>query len=260
MDVEPVKLTRVSYGILLFRINKISRRPEVLLIHRRYSYAFIDFLLGKYTTSIIPCQKYKFKLMNIKMLLQKMTIDELLMIRSLNFGIMWEHVWLGKSIQKTESYKKRESKFNYLFISADEGSGLIKMLDSIKTEQPTLWDFSKGTKFNPKESGIACAIRELYEETGIDKENYRILPDAETKLDFIDVNVNYKYNLFVGLCVNDVDIKHKLKVSSVYKCGELNDMDWFDIEDLRRLKAEKILTAVEPMAKVIKKFCKDNMM
>ena len=45
--------TKTSIGIILCRKNVNTGRPEVLLAHKRYTYAFADFVHGKYVRSRI---------------------------------------------------------------------------------------------------------------------------------------------------------------------------------------------------------------
>ena len=66
-------VTKISIGIIIIRIN--NKQPEVLLINKRCTYAFSEFICGNYKT-------YNNK---IEYILEQMTTEELLDIWSLNF-------------------------------------------------------------------------------------------------------------------------------------------------------------------------------
>ena len=92
-----------SYGIALIRYNKLKKNYEFLMIKKRNSYAFVDFVLGRYN---INNKKYIISLFN------NMTYEEKLIIISLNFEMIWDRFRLTHIYK--EKYNK-EIKYGNLF-------------------------------------------------------------------------------------------------------------------------------------------------
>lgn len=101
-----------SYGILLFR--KCNSSFEILLIQRRYTYEFFDFIYGNYKNN-----DEAFKL------LEHMTMNELILVNNLEFYAMWKYVWVADNFTKFSSF---EMKFNNNFITYDQGKKLKDMI------------------------------------------------------------------------------------------------------------------------------------
>ena len=105
-----------SFGVILCKINYITNNPEVLLVHKRYTYAYTTFVYGKYSKpNIWP----KFNNGYILNILSQMTVNELLDIWSLNFEQMWYRISLQNI--NDELYKKKYNKFYNTFIKFDNG-------------------------------------------------------------------------------------------------------------------------------------------
>lgn len=159
-----------SYGILLFR-----RRPaekiggadvvvtgqslptiEYLMICRRHSFGYVEFV------------RVNFDLRNesyIRQLLSEMTKNERAKLRVKPFRQLWTDLWQNTHTHPryTSEYTRAEKRFEILRLSP-----LFRRLDrTIGSEwhQPE-WGFPKG-KRNREETSLACALREMHEETGI---------------------------------------------------------------------------------------------
>ena len=99
------KMPITSIGIIAFRINN-ENKIEYLLIRRKDSLGFVDFLRGKY----LPNNKEY-----IISLLNKMTINEKEFILNAEFSELWNHLW-GENvgIQYRSEEKNSLEKFNQL--------------------------------------------------------------------------------------------------------------------------------------------------
>ncbi|VVB70158.1 Uncharacterised protein [uncultured archaeon] len=75
--------TKNSYGVIICRKNQTTGEIEALLIQRRYTYAFFDFVHGRYSNNFY----------SVKRLLSNMTDDEIELVRSLNFDVMFKLFW-----------------------------------------------------------------------------------------------------------------------------------------------------------------------
>ena len=73
-----------SFGVIVFRINHLQQR-EYLMIRRKDTLGYIDFMRGKYSASN---QKYIFNM------IQQMTIQEKYKLKNYSFDELWRDLWL----------------------------------------------------------------------------------------------------------------------------------------------------------------------
>ena len=85
------KIPITSIGVIAIRKN--NENTEILLIRRKDSLAFVDFMRGKYN---LEDKQYLINLFD------KMTIDERKFILNNNFELLWNYLW-GTNI--TNQYK-----------------------------------------------------------------------------------------------------------------------------------------------------------
>ena len=239
----------MSIGFITFRKN-IENEIEFLMICRRDTLGFIDFMRGKY---LLNNKDY------ILNMLKQMTINEKERLRTQTFDELWKSIWGNK--KASNHYKSEETissdKFNALkqgvyykntFYNIDT---LIEDSNKICVWQEPEWGFPKG-KRNFQESDMSCALREFTEETGYDNDHlialYNILPFEEI---FTGSNYkSYKHKYYIAYMKNNVSqdkINPKnYEVSKVewktYKqC--MNDIRYYNVEK------QKIITNVYDMLK-----------
>lgn len=160
-----------SYGILLFRRRPVagdgggsdlavSGTPqptiEYLMICRRHSFGYVEFVRVNFD---LHDESY------IRQLMSEMTKDERAKLRVKPFCQLWTDLWQNTHTHPryANEYARAEKRFEIL-----RQSSLYLRLDrTIGTEwhQPE-WGFPKG-KRNREETSLACALREMHEETGI---------------------------------------------------------------------------------------------
>jgi len=234
------KLPFTSYGIILFRMNA-AKIPELLMIRRKDTFGYIDFVRGKYSvTNRFQVQKC----------IDEMTIDEKERILTLPFSTLWNQLW---SRSNSGSYKTEETisskKFEILRaagvvnIDATETETVITLVDMVHnsstgwTEQE--WEFPKGRR-NFRENDIDCALREFEEETGISRKTIMVVENL----------VPYK-EYFIGS--NFKSYKHKFYMASTkeddydltkYQRSEVSNLEWKTIpqciESIRPYSLEKV--------------------
>ena len=236
------KLPVVSYGVILFRYRRDSAELEYLMICRRNTLGYIDFLRGKYN----PLHKYY--IMNM---MKQMTAEEIHNIETKTFDELWLELWnviskddtaassvpapASKNNQyRIEEYSSRV-KFNTLVQGVKNGIEtfhLKSMLDEIKANQKLWqepeWGFPKGRR-HYQESEYHCAIREFLEETGIPVENivpiYNLFPVEEM---FIGSNYkSYKHKYFIMF---QKDLKEWNELNNRY-CSEVSQCCWKSLEE-----------------------------
>ena len=162
------KIPITSYGIIAFRYNK-DNETEFLMIRRKDTLGFIDFMRGKYLV------QNKHYIMNM---LNQMTKAEKELLKKGDFNELWKYLW-GENIISNK-YKSEENtskeKYNMLYygiLIKNDYFTLNTLIEQSNKEynwEEPEWGFPKGRR-NYQEKDYDCAIREFIEETG-----YRFTP------------------------------------------------------------------------------------
>ncbi len=149
--------------------RKRPERPiEGLLVHRRYTYAFAEFVHGHHQGVTRPQE--------LKALLSGMTVGELLLVGSGEFKRMYDYLWANQKMNG-DLYERKAGKFAHCFMRRGQNLQTLKAL--VTQTRPTgqlWWEPPKGRQSRPHESGITTAVREAEEEAGIERKSYNILP------------------------------------------------------------------------------------
>jgi ADP-ribose pyrophosphatase YjhB (NUDIX family) len=197
-----------SFGIVCYRINPIKQNDiEYLLVQRKDSLGYVDFLRGKYN------EKNLFQLKNI---IQEMTITEKENILNHTYSELWDKLW-NKVNDKYDI--KNEEKYNYI------KKNHISLFDSIEWTEPE-WGFPKGRR-NYKEKDLECALREFEEETGYSKKNVILIKNLNPYEElFTGSNLkSYKHKYFIAM------MKYEDTHEMNFQKSEIGDMRWFSYED-----------------------------
>jgi 8-oxo-dGTP pyrophosphatase MutT (NUDIX family) len=236
------KLPITSYGIILFR--KIKDEIQYLMIRRKDSFGYIDFMRGKYSP---------YNIFQLQKIIDEMSILEKTRILADPFDQLWIQMW-GETTnvqyknEELSSSKKMDLIRNGVIIN-DENVTLKSIVENSKTEwNETEWEFPKGRR-NNKEKDLECALREFEEETGISKNKINvvenILPFEEI---FIGTNhKSYKHKYFLAYMEEEneemADLEH-------YQVTEVSKIEWKTIdkclESIRpyNLEKKKLITNI----------------
>jgi 8-oxo-dGTP pyrophosphatase MutT (NUDIX family) len=228
------KLPITSYGIIVFRSS--SDGLQFLMIRRKNSFGYIDFIRGKYS----PYNIYQ-----LQNLVNEMSISEKQRILTKSFSELVTEMWgdIYNSQFKNEeltSYKK----FQQILEGININSEIITLEDIVKKSntawEETEWEFPKGRR-NPKEKDLECALREFEEETGISSSKITIvenvLPFEEI---FIGTNYkSYKHKYFLAYMNDSEEYLNNFQITEVSK------LEWKNIdqclESIRPYNLEKKL-------------------
>ena len=246
-----------SYGIIAFRlkdpswtlakglttnagqtlngIEDITQNVEFLLIQRKDSLRFVDFVRGKYD---VANKNY------LKQLLSNMTNEEREFLRTTTFENMWKRVWGSASVRNYKNdYEISKQRFETLKV-IEEGATkpvLDDLLDTTTTIWTTPeWGFPKGRR-NRREDDMNCAIREFEEETGIMREQIQIVQNMEpvNETFFGDNNVHYCHKYYLAYVPHGVNFANIS--TNVHMIREVGDIGWFTIDDaLSRIRSENV--------------------
>lgn len=245
-SVYQCKLPILSLGVI--SLSKINDTIRYLMICRKDSLGYVDFIRGKYS---ILDKEY---LQNI---IDEMTNKEKENILTLPFDDLWNNLWSNyNGLQYRGEKKASKDKLEVLRsgVMLDNSIYTLKeLVNNSKTswELPE-WGFPKG-KRNYRENDYDCATREFEEETGILKENLTLINNI-TPIEEIFTGSNYKsykYKYFVAFIENEnIDLSN-------YQKSEVSKVEWktFDecIKTIRPYNLEKI-DLITKLNKVLEKY------
>ncbi len=211
-----------STGIIAFRKSKNSSKLEYLMICRKDTLGFVDFMRGKYP---IHCKRY---LMNI---INEMTVKEKQKLLDNNFNTLWKELWGGNiGIQYRGEEKISKDKFNILKYDSIVCGSEKYTLKSLIEESTTRWNepewgFPKGRR-NYQEKDLHCALREFEEETGYPKTSLKIIQNLNPFEEiFTGSNYkSYKHRYYIAY-IDSRDIEAKQ-----YQTTEVSKVEWQDYE------------------------------
>jgi 8-oxo-dGTP pyrophosphatase MutT (NUDIX family) len=217
------KLPITSYGI----ININLKEQKYLMICRKYSLGFVEFMRGRYIVNNIQY---------LRNIIDEMTEHEKEMLSTLDFDTIWKILWGSSSndIRYKQEERTTKEKMNQLIEGVmynNECYTLKRLISESKTQwiEPE-WGFPKGRR-NYKESDINCALREYQEETGLDKTNIKILYNVAPYNEiFTGSNYkSYKHTYFIGINQDD-----EMNCSNFQKI-EVSAMKWVTLEEAIQL-------------------------
>jgi 8-oxo-dGTP pyrophosphatase MutT (NUDIX family) len=212
-------------------IPEFYDKIKILMIRRKNSLNYIEFLRGKYDVSDLD---------HIKKLFNLMTCDENIRIRESSFDYLWNDLW--KETAKSKIYQKEYNlaKIKFEELKINNFYNLLDDLNLSKYTEPE-WGFPKGRR-NPNEKNIICATREFGEETSIPLESIHVLERLNCfEEEYIGTNQNkYKHIYYLAFSQNQID----LNINNSNQIYEIGDIKWLSIteaiEKIRSYNQEKI--------------------
>ena len=173
-----------SFGVIIFRVKGGWNQPaallesdtsltgldgtvnqskiEYLLIRRRDSLGYIDIMRAKYKSSDIPY---------ISQQIRGMTREEQQKLLTQPFDTLWEQLW-GPPATGSNPYKHEKEQSRAKLEELRNGSpSLAEIIETVGYgwETPE-WGFPKGRR-DPHETEYSCALREMWEETGLSEKD-----------------------------------------------------------------------------------------
>lgn len=218
------KLPITSCGNIIYRDDK--ENPEVLMIQRKDSLCFIDFVRGKYDNHNISY---------MQTLIDKCSVDEKHRLLNTSFRELWKDLWLlNDDFAANDDYLKCLIKFNKIkegFQINDKFISINTLIENSQYKYPhSEWEFPKGRR-NMNENDFECAKREFKEETNYDSIDYDIINNLSPfKEEFLgENNVKYKYIYFIGKLCN-YDKVLSLDPNNNEQITEIKDIQWLTKE------------------------------
>ena len=229
--LKQCKYPITSYGIILFRI--FHGEIQYLMIRRKNSFGYIDFIKGQYTEN---------NLEYLQKLFDEMSIEEkTIILENYDFDILWKKMW--EDNYRPNIFNSSKQKFGNL-----KTSGVLEQIIENSTTRwyETEWEFPKGRR-NYMEKDLECALREFQEETGINS-NDIILIENLLPFEEIFTGTNYKsyknkYFLASLKKSNNNNFDNFEKLDN-YQISEVSKIEWKTLENctdsIRPYNIEKI--------------------
>lgn len=211
----------------LSKVNEYNDRVKFLLIQRKHSLGFLEFMRGRYEPT-----DYK----GIIRLFELMSELEIASLRDDDFESIWTRVWRKTAHLKLYEEEYVMSKTKFMALKHSDGStGILPLSFYVTNIGPKYktpeWGFPKGRRAH-HEKNYDCATREFEEETNYSKEDYCVLENVlPVKEVFYGTNsVLYKHIYYVGLLMNGN------KTPGIEKNNnEIGDIGWFTYAEATEL-------------------------
>ena len=233
-----------SIGIIAFRAT--SRGIEYLMIRRKDSLGYVDFMRGKYSL---------YNKMYLQNIINEMTLNEKARLLTGDFDTLWNDLW-GENVgiqyrsEERTSREKLETLSLGLITGGQEYSLASLIADSTTSWEETEWGFPKGRR-NYQEKDIAAALREFEEETGYSKSGLRLvqnlMPFEEI---FTGSNYkSYKHRYFIAHCGSSAQ--------GTFQSTEVSKLEWKTLDEavniIRPYNLEKI-AVIERVGKILDQY------
>lgn len=220
-----------SFGIICYKkVYYPEPHIEYLLIQRKDSLSFMEFIRGKYDIHQINyiCQ-----------LMSCMTHSERESLLSKSFEELWSQVWYQPNISRQiNEFTIAKSKFEHLQQGVYNNGKIVTMKSllqiSISTYTEPEWGFPKGRR-RIKEDDVICAIREFCEETNFKNSDIQLVSDIKPfeELFFGTNNVLYRHIYYVAQINEDSeDTALIIDPQNINQAREVRAVKWFGYEDV----------------------------
>lgn len=208
-----------SFGVVCYQKNG-SDKIKYLMVERKYSYNFSEFIQGKYN---IFQQDY------LQSMFNQMTLSERKLILDTEFDVLWSRLFFSS---RSRDYSSSKIKFSILrsgFVMLKDKSEInldILVQKCDKRFEEAEWYFPKGKRKNPTEDDQSCAIREFEEETSLSKD----VIDLQQHTTFTEAHYGsnrkkYKVKFWLAEIVEDIII------NVPENHPEIGNMNWFTYDE-----------------------------
>jgi 8-oxo-dGTP pyrophosphatase MutT (NUDIX family) len=206
------RTARPSWGIFCYKLMENIEDTKYLMVRRRNSYAYEEFLRGSYHID---------DLNYIRELMSRLTKNEADRILSSEFDDLWRDLNKAYPITTTHPQKLKFARENFNIIK--DNPHLYNLdKDYIIWEEPE-WCFPKGKKNHHQERDDVCAKRELDEETKLKPNDYEFHPNDPMKIKYTaDNGVEYENTYYFAeikdlhdIFIDESDERQKAEVGAI---------------------------------------------
>jgi ADP-ribose pyrophosphatase YjhB (NUDIX family) len=220
IDIQDFNYKNLNF---LNKLYKYKDDIKFLLIQRKHSLSYIEFIRGRYNDKDINNLTYLFSLMS------KSEIEN---IKNNEFQILWDNLWRKTARNKNFIKELNNSKVKFNYCKKNN------LFDNLNTTYETPeWGFPKGRR-NRFEKNLDCAIREFKEETNCN--NYVLY----NRINFIEEvfkgtnNIDYKHIYY--LAGSDSD-----NIENINDIYEIGNIGWYTYDETIRLLRKYDITKID---------------
>lgn len=201
-------------------ISRNMNSIHFLMIRRKHSLGYIEFVRGRYKPDNVD---------GINFLFQQMVEEEIKKLGEEPFEKIWKDMWNNDEHKMThmkKEYELSKEKFEQLKNGTDVDLKLDFYVQNVVPKYKTQeWGFPKGRR-SKNESYIDCALREFNEETGIPLHKIKIIENiSPIEENLIGTNgIKYRHIYYVAELLENID-------AVTIDSGEIGDMALFNYND-----------------------------
>ena len=235
----------MSFGICAIKF--VEEVPKYLLVRRRDSLSYVEFLRGKYKPD---------RLSYINLLMDNMTIEERSRLLVKSFETLWSELWNGQNTRQFRNeFEHAKRTFEGLKTTGDKDGKTLKQYVEGATGRfvDAEWGFPKGRRAL-KESETICAIREFREETGFSEKTIQLVDEPALVEEYLGTNnIPYKQTYFVAACASNTAAV--IQPHNHIMSREIGNIGWFTFDEamvrIRESNVQKRIVMTELHRRVV---------
>jgi len=211
----------------LENLSSYMNNVRFLMVQRRHSIGFMDFLRGRYKIDNVD---------QINSLFQHMNKNEIELIKTKPFEELWCEMW-NNDQHRINNLKKDFNIAKAQFEKLKNGDGVDLDLDFFVNNINPLykfneWGFPKGRK-DRNESPVDCALREFGEETGMDVSKIKLINNIQPiEENLIGTNgIPYRHIYYIAEIYNN-------DIPNITNNNEIGGIGYFNYNDAQQLIRE----------------------
>jgi 8-oxo-dGTP pyrophosphatase MutT (NUDIX family) len=215
-----------SVGLVVYNISPTTNEINYLMIRRKDTIGYIEFLRGKYALN---------NKVYIKNIIAEMTLEEKSRILNTDFNTLWKELW-GNNVNNHYNEEQHTSKEKFDSLKSGvsycaEDYNLQLLIEETGTAwSEAEWGFPKG-RHNNNEKDLMCALREFEEETGISRYSIKLvqnlMPFEEI---FTGSNYkSYKHKYYIALYIGNEPLMPTSLMN--FQNTEVSKIEWKTYDD-----------------------------